>query len=477
MNIGTNNAESWFYRIIESAPDGIMVVNEAGNIILCNPKAEKIFGYEKGELLLKNVEQLVPESIRYGHPEKRKSFMTSDTSRKMANGLCLEGIRKDKTSLPLEIGLSYLPKLDERGACVCVTLRDITEAKKAADDIRKAKELAENATRMKSDFLSNMSHEIRTPMNVIIGLSHLTLKTELSAKQNDYVKKIQSSAKFLLVIINDILDFSKIEAGKLTIENVDFEFESVLENLNNLVADKAREKGLAFIFDIASNVPRQLNGDALRLGQILINYGNNAVKFTEKGEIVVSINVLEETADDIFLYISVRDTGIGLTPENITKLFHSFQQADNSISRKYGGTGLGLAIAKQLAELMDGNVGVESELGKGSIFWFTAKFGKVKSLTQSDTLSLHFQTKMPPAFSDTSRQKITDEQKAKLHNVLNPLIALLQKNDGQASDIYDENRGFFKAALNERVFLELDKEFQRFNFKEAINLLNHISQS
>jgi two-component system sensor histidine kinase/response regulator len=253
-------------------------------------------------------------------------------------------------------------------------MQDVTLRRLAEDELRSSSALAEEVSRLKSDFLANMSHEIRTPMNGIIGMAHLALNTEMTPRQRDYLKKIQLSGQHLLRIINDILDISKIEAGKLILEHSGFELESTLANVVNLVGEKAAEKGLELVLDIAKDVPVDLIGDSLRLGQVLINYANNALKFTAQGEIDIVVRVRERTDDDALLYFAVRDTGIGLSGEQIQRLFTAFTQGDTSTTRRYGGTGLGLAISKQLAEMMGGEVGVDSVEGKGSTFWFTARF-------------------------------------------------------------------------------------------------------
>jgi len=250
------------------------------------------------------------------------------------------------------------------------------EAEQSSIEKEVLRERAEAANKAKGDFLANMSHEIRSPMNSVLGMAHLALKAETDPRQRDYLEKIHSSGEHLLGILDDILDFSRIEVGKLSMEMIDFELDRVTQNIINLVGWKSSEKGIKLTIDIDQGISRILCGDPLRLSQILINYVSNAIKFTEQGEITIRAMLLEKNEKENLLRFEVRDTGIGMTQEEMAGLFQMFHQADSSTSRKYGGSGLGLAISKGLAELMGGEVGVKSEAGKGSTFWFTVRLGR-----------------------------------------------------------------------------------------------------
>jgi len=252
------------------------------------------------------------------------------------------------------------------------TNRELREHEKALES---SKEVAEEASRMKSAFLANMSHEIRTPMNAVIGMAYLALRTDLTGKQRDYVEKIHRAAVSLLGLINDILDFSKIEAGKLSIEKTDFSLHEVLANVSTVTSQRASEKGLRYVFDVADDVPVHLNGDPLRLSQILINLISNAIKFTAQGKVQLRCRVVSNGSDCVELRFDVEDTGIGMSQEQQAKLFQAFSQADDSTTRKYGGTGLGLAISRRLVEMMGGSMSVQSQEHVGSTFTFTLRFG------------------------------------------------------------------------------------------------------
>ena len=288
------------------------------------------------------------------------------------------------------------------------------------------------ADKAKGDFLANMSHEIRTPLNAIIGLSDLALKTNSPDKHRDYITKVLSASQSLLGIVDDILDFSKIEAGKLRLEKIPFKLASVLENLSNVISMKAEEKGLELLLNVEKDIPMELLGDPLRLGQILLNLCNNAIKFTNQGEVAIHIKRIETANESISLEFSVCDTGIGMTQEQISKLFQSFSQVDTSVSRKYGGTGLGLAISKQLSELMDGSIRVESEPVKGSQFTFTACFEIVKDEKEiidenSPLFMSHFQRNSDQIIAE--KNLLLHQKDADLSDISGAKVLLVEDNE------------------------------------------------
>ena len=391
--------------IVESATSGIALIK--GRLIeRANSKLHEIFGWPPGELVGQSTRVWDVDEASWAVDE---DLLYAPIWRGETSIHEMQLARRDKSRLWTRIAGRAVDVADQSKGSVWI-IDDITIEHEAADEMRRARALAEDAARMKSDFLANMSHEIRTPMNAIIGMAYLALKADPTPRLRDYLGKIQSSSQLLLGIINDILDLSKIEAGKMVVEHTDFDLDQVLSNVTNLIADKAASKGLELIIDVAEDVPTNLIGDPLRLGQILVNYANNAVKFTEHGEIEISIALAPPVDDGVVLRFAVRDTGIGLSDEQRTRLFQNFEQADSSTTRKYGGTGLGLVIAKQLAEMMGGEVGVDSELGRGSTFWFTARLGrsaaKVRSLQPNP--ELRGRRLLVVDDSDTAREVIGD---------------------------------------------------------------------
>ena len=371
--------------IVESAGAAVISTDTAGTIVSFNPEAEKLTGYAADELVGISTPAVfhVPHEVNARAAELGidPGFEVFIHPLLQMKSHTMEWTYLSKSGHPIPVLLTVSALRNETGEITGFLgiARDISERKHAEQLMKEAKEAAESAAQVKSYFLANMSHEIRTPMHAITGLTHLLLKTELSGRQRDYLMKIQSSGRHLLGIINDILDISKIEAGRLMIERIVFDLEAMLSDVSGLVRGKAEEKALELVFDIDPSIPATLSGDPLRIGQVLINLVGNAVKFTEKGEVAVIGRKQNDLGDDILLKFTVKDTGIGLTQEQRGHLFESFQQADISTTRKFGGTGLGLAISKKLVELMGGEIGVESEPGKGSSFWFTVKVGKTTS--------------------------------------------------------------------------------------------------
>ena len=359
-----------FKAIVDSTDDAIIGKTLSGVINSWNRGAERIFGYTAAEAIGQPILQLIPpdrrdeESVILGRIARGERVEHFETVR----------CRKDGVSIDISATISPIQDQDGKPIGASKIARDITERKKIEAALREAKQAAENANRAKSEFLANMSHEIRTPMNAIIGLANLGLGLELPPKPRDYFTKIHTSSKALLAIINDILDYSKIEAGRLEFDTLEFSLEEVLENSANLFNIPADEKGLELMFRISPEIPPKIIGDPMRLGQVINNLLGNAVKFTESGEIYILIEQIAATPERIGLRFSIRDSGIGISPERIQQLFTPFTQADSSITRKYGGTGLGLTISKRLVERMGGEIAVSSEPGKGSIFSFILDF-------------------------------------------------------------------------------------------------------
>ena len=374
-----------FFLATEQGSLGIVIVDMERRIEYVNPAFEHLTGYARIHCLGKTALELDP----------RLSLADEAVLSEVQHGRSWTGHRlapkADGQTFPEFSMVIPIRQADGSVSHLMSMTQDLTDQKRVETELANyrdqleqlvqvrtaelaaARDEAQEAARVKSNFLANMSHEIRTPMNVVIGMTHLALKTELTPRQRDYLQKIQGSSQHLLGIIDDILDFSKIEAGKIAIEHIDFDLEKVIADVGAMVTEKSAQKGLELVIDIGDDVPRHVIGDPLRISQVLLNYLNNAVKFTEQGHIAVRVRRQPASGSDLMLHFAVQDTGIGLTEEQAAKLFQSFQQADSSTTRKFGGTGLGLAISKRLAEMMGGSTGVDSVPGEGSTFWFTAQ--------------------------------------------------------------------------------------------------------
>ncbi len=360
--------EGRLQAIVGTAIDGILTTDARGAIESLNHAAERLFGYQADEVAGQSIRLLMSPPVRRQHDETPAHHFWTVTG----TGREMEGRRKDGTTFPVEVSVSEFGV--DRRRMFTGLVRDISARRQAEADLRKAKAGAEAASRAKSEFLANMSHEIRTPMNGILGMTELALDTDLTREQREYLGAVKTSAVALLTVINDILDFSKIEAGKFNLEETEFHLRESVGEVMKSLALRAHQKGLELACDVQPDVPDGLVGDPGRLRQVLVNLVGNALKFTEEGEVVLSVSQDSGAEGEPLLHFAVRDTGIGIPAATQGRIFEAFEQADGSTTRKYGGTGLGLTISTQLVAMMAGRLWVESDPGAGSTFHFTARF-------------------------------------------------------------------------------------------------------
>jgi two-component system, sensor histidine kinase and response regulator len=361
--------------ILESAMDCVITVDHKGLVVEFNPASEKTFGYTREEAV---GNLMLPEEFRQMHREDIRSYLKTGDHDDMGKRLEIVAMRKDGSSFPAEIAMTpiFLP---DRLPMFTGYLRDITSRKRAEEELQRAKESAEAASEAKSQFLAVMSHEIRTPLNAIIGMGELAVETNSEPERLDFLKIIQSNSETLLSLINDILDFSKIEAEQVDIEKIPFNLQETIENALEMISFKANAKGIELICDIDYAIPAVMVGDPNRIRQILLNLVGNAIKFTEKGEVLVSAELKKLVDGEATVHFAIKDTGIGISEQQRESIFEKFSQADVSTTRKYGGSGLGLSISKSLVGLMNGEVGLKSTPNKGSTFYFDLPFEIVES--------------------------------------------------------------------------------------------------
>ena len=445
--LGQRFRDQQFYTrsLFEANMDALMTTDAPGIITDVNKQMEELTGCTRDELIG------APFKDYFTDPARAETGIGLVLSQKKLNNYELTARDRNGKETVVSYNATTFYDRDRKLQGVFAAARDITERKQHEESLREATYKAQEANRAKSDFLANMSHEVRTPMNAIMGMTHLALRANPAPEQREYLSKIASAAESLLNIINDILDFSKIEAGKLELEHIPFSLDELLNKLDDVIGQTAIQKGIGLVFLRDPKAPRSLVGDPLRLGQILINLVNNAVKFTNEGEVTVQVKAADAVGDAGRLSFSICDSGIGMSPEQISNLFQSFTQADTSTTRKYGGTGLGLAITKHLCELMGGTLSVESVHGKGSTFVFSATFGIAPDNLASPAVASVLKE---PSVSDV---KLLEESLTRdsLSSILTPIQAT------QNTDLIDRPNGDCARLIGRRVLLVEDNYINR----------------
>ncbi|WP_221795736.1 response regulator [Oceanobacter mangrovi] len=399
--VSLERANAEFRELLSATPDGILVADKQGHIVMVNHQMEDLFGYERGELIGQPVELLIPMKFRREHPQLRESYNAKPMRRAMGEGRPLSAVAKNGGEFPVSVSLNAVDSPD--GYQVICGVRDLTaelasrerisqlnrellesnqqleqRVAERTSELEEARHQAEYLTQVKSEFLANMSHEIRTPLNAILGLAYLLDNSKLQRDSADMVKKICKAGRSLQMIINDILDFSKLEVGRLEIEQAPFRLDSLTDNLATIMSSNLGSKNIELVISPPPAVANFLIGDSLRLEQVLINLAGNAIKFTESGTVLVSIELVAQQQQQVELRFSVRDTGIGISAAKAEEIFAPFSQADSSTTRKFGGTGLGLSISRQLVQIMGGELQLDSVLGEGSEFFFTLTFPRAR---------------------------------------------------------------------------------------------------